>query len=154
MRQTGVPYPITSYVIPPSAPEPVADAWRELYRIGALCEDCKDDLSDARDALVAAKAADVQAIVKATNESGEVKDPQTNERKALAQIERLQTQLRGLQQAADGAGNALAEAIDRHRAEWAESLDETRDAAAARYDAAIADARAALAELIPGSQPR
>lgn len=84
MRMTGLPFPITSYVIPPAAPEAVAEAWHEFHRIGGLCEDTKDDLSDAKEQLVAAKAADVQAIVKATNEGGEVKDPQQNERKALA----------------------------------------------------------------------
>ena len=69
-------------------------------------------------------------------------------------ISRLTTLLRGLQQAADEAGNKLAKQIDEHRAEWQESLDETRDAAAARYDAAISEARAALAELIrPRPQP-
>jgi hypothetical protein len=149
MRQIGIPFPITSYVIPPSAPEAVAEASRELHRIGNLCEETNDDLSDAKQQLVTAKAADVQAIVKATNDGTEVKDPQANERKALAEISRLTSLLRGYQQAADEAGNALAQQIDKHRDEWQESLDETRETAAARYDAAIAEARAALAELIP-----
>lgn len=35
MRMT-VAVPFTSFTIPPSAPEPVAEAWRELTRIGIL----------------------------------------------------------------------------------------------------------------------
>lgn len=149
MRITGLSYPITSYVIPPAAPTEVAEAWGELQRVGNLCEDAKDDLSDARERLAAAKAADVQAIVTATNEGGEVEEPQKHEREALADISRLQAQLRGLQQAADEAGNALAEQIEKHRDEWQDALDESRDTAGARYDAALADAKAALTELIP-----
>ncbi len=149
MRMTGVPFPITSYVIPPSAPEPVAEAWRELHRVGSLVEDTKDDLADAKQQVEAAKAADVQAIVKRTSAGTEVKDPQANERKALAEVSRLSALLRGYQQACDEAGNALASQIDQHREEWQEALAEAREAAAARYDAAIADARAALTELIP-----
>ena len=104
MRMTGVSTPFTSYTIPPSAPDPVADAWRELNRIGILYEDASDDLKDAEQALVAAQAADVQAIVDATNAGEEAKDPQANERKAQAEIERLTTVKRGLREAADQAG--------------------------------------------------
>jgi hypothetical protein len=39
MRMTGVATPFTSYTIPPSAQEPVAEAWNELNRIGILYED-------------------------------------------------------------------------------------------------------------------
>jgi len=67
MRMTGVATPFTSYTIPPNAPEPVAEAWRELNRIGILYDDASDALKDAGQALVAAQAADVQAIVDATN---------------------------------------------------------------------------------------
>ncbi len=109
MRMTGVTQPFTAYTIPPSAPEPVAEAWRELSRIGILYEDANDDLRDAQQALVAAQAADVQAIVEATNAGEEAKDPQANERKAQAEIERLQTLKRGLREAADQAGNRLAD---------------------------------------------
>jgi len=146
---TGVSTPFTSYTIPPSAPDPVADAWRELNRIGILYEDASDDLKDAEQALVAAQAADVQAIVEATNAGEEAKDPQVNERKAQAEIERLQTLKRGLREAADQAGNRLADVIAEHQAEWQASLAETADELAAAYDEAIAEARLALAAFIP-----
>jgi len=50
---TGVATPFTSYTIPPNAPEPVAEAWRELNRIGILYDDASDALKDAGQALVA-----------------------------------------------------------------------------------------------------
>ena len=50
MRQTGVPQPFTSYAIPPAAPEPVVEAWKELTRIGILYDDARDDLKEAKHA--------------------------------------------------------------------------------------------------------
>ena len=65
MRLTGVATPFTSYTIPPSAPEPVQEAWMELTRIGVLYDDAKDDLQDAKVALVIAQANDVKAVAAA-----------------------------------------------------------------------------------------
>ena len=67
MRMAGVATPFTSYTIPPSAPEPVAEAWAELNRVGHLYQDTSDDLKSAQQGLVNAQAADVKAIVEATN---------------------------------------------------------------------------------------
>ena len=48
MRMTGVATPFTSYTIPPNAPEPVAEAWRELNCIGQQYDQRRRELSDAR----------------------------------------------------------------------------------------------------------
>lgn len=48
MRMTGVATPFRSFTIPPSAPEPVAEAWKEFNRIGILYDDASDDLKSAQ----------------------------------------------------------------------------------------------------------
>jgi len=149
MRMTGVATPFTAYTIPPSAPEPVAEAWMELNRIGILYKDANDDLRDAQQAVIAAQAADVKAIVVATNAGDEVEDPQANERKAQAEVERLTTVKRGLREAADQAGNTLAQVIAEHKDEWQASLAERADELAAAYDEAIGEARLVLASFVP-----
>jgi hypothetical protein len=154
MRLTGVSTPIVTFAIPPSAPEPVQHAWLELNRVGALLEDAKSDLKDAKAALVQAQAADVRAAVAATGEGREVTDPQERERVAQAEVHRLEALLPGYRQAADEAGNTLAQVIADHKDEWAESLTERADELAAAYDEALAEARLALAAFIPAQAGR
>lgn len=149
MRMTGVSTPFVSYAIPPGAPEPVAEAWRELARIGALLEDTKSDRRDAKQALTQAQAEDVRAAVAATGEGRAVTDPNERERVAQAEVSRLEALLPGYRQAADEAGNRLAEVIDQHRDEWVENLTEQADELAATYDGALSEARLALAAYIP-----
>jgi hypothetical protein len=79
----------------------------------------------------------VKAIVEATNAGDEAKDPQANERKAQAEIERLQTLKCGQREAADQAGNELAEKIAEHQDEWQASLAERAGELAAAYDEAL-----------------
>ena len=141
--------PILSYLIPPTAPQPVADAYREFERVAHLVADTQGDLYDARANLTVAKAKDIRAIADATANGVETKDAQKHERAALAEIERLSTTLKGQQKAADEAGDRLADAIEANADEWEACLIEARNEAAAQYDRAIVEAREALAHLVP-----
>lgn len=149
MRMTGVTVPFTSYTIPPSAPEPVQQAWLELTRIGILYDDARGDLKSAKQALVAAQADDVKAVAAATTAGEAVADPREHERVAQAEVYRLETLLPGYRQAADQAGNTLAQLIDQHRDEWQATLTEKADELAASYDAALSEARLILSAFIP-----
>lgn len=91
----------------------------------------------------------MQVIVRAAEQGTEPQDAQEHQARAEAEIARLQTLLKGQQEAVDQAGNRLAEAIAEHQHEWVEELAEAEAAAAFAYDAGIAEARTALAQLIP-----
>jgi len=149
MRQPGVPHAIGAYAIPPHAPPEVAEAKTEFEPIATRWADMKGELQHAEEALAAAKATDLQAIVKAAEQGREVKDAQANQRKAELLITDLRFRLKGLDVAVDQAGNRLAEAIAKHRAEWLPLLAEAETDAATRFDEAVAAARAALDELRP-----
>ena len=96
-----------------------------------------------------AKAKDVKAIVAATQKGEQTKDAQKHERAAQAAISRLETMLRGQTQAADEAGDRLADAIEANQDEWELCLIEARNEASERYDRALSDAREALSRLVP-----
>lgn len=149
MRMTGVSTPFTSYTIPPHAPKPVQETWQELTRIGILYDDARDDLKDAKRAVVQAAAQDVKAAVAATTAGEELADPKEHEREAQEIVDRLEAMIPGLKASADEAGNRLAEAIAEHRDEWKATLAEKADELAAAYDEALAEARLALATFIP-----
>lgn len=105
------------------------------------------ELEDAEQAVEQARAEDVQAAAAAFGKGGPVKDADKRERAAVARVNALRTARRGAAQAVDDAGNARLAPIAAARDEWAAGLEAERAAAAARYDAAIAEARAALAAL-------
>ena len=65
MRMPGVPQAVTTYPVPPFAPEAVVDAKNDFDAIAARWADAKGQLQDARDALADAKAADLRAVVDA-----------------------------------------------------------------------------------------
>ena len=76
-------------------------------------------------------------------------DPQQHEKVAQAEVDRLGTLLPGYRQAADDAGNKLADAIAAHREEWAAALEKTAGELADAYDVALAEARLAVAAFVP-----
>lgn len=149
MRQAGVPYAIATYPIPPHPPAPVQEAKDEFDTIATRWANTKGKLDDAKEALEAAKAADLRAVVEAATDGKDVKNPQVNAYAAEALIADLRVQVRGLDVAVDEAGNRLAEAIATHRDEWLPLLADAEDDATARFDRAIAEAQAALTDLRP-----
>jgi hypothetical protein len=149
MKHVGVPQAITAYAIPPHAPPEVAEAKDEFDAIAKRWAGVKGELQDAKEALTAAKTADLQAIVDAAEEGKDVKDAQANQRKVEALIADLEVRLKGLDMAVHEAGDRLAQSIADHCKQWLPRLADAEADAAVRFDQAMAEARAALDELRP-----
>jgi hypothetical protein len=97
----------------------------------------------------AAKAKDQQEAVARTLAGAEVDEAalDKHERKAAAKLAVLRRALPAFEQAVDEAGNAMLGPIAEGVEGWASELDAEAAEAAARYEAALAEARAALDEL-------
>ena len=149
MRHVGVPQAITTFAIPPHAPPVVAEAKESFDAVAARWAGVKGELQDAKEALTAAKTADLQAIVDAAEEGKDVKDAQANQRKVEALIADLEVRLKGLDMAVHEAGDRLAQAIADHREQWLPRLADAATDAATRFDQAMGEAHAALNELRP-----
>lgn len=140
--------PIRAHAIAPHAPTTVAEAKAEFDRISLEGAQLKDACRDQeKEAIPAAEARDMTEATDAIAAGKTVTDPEKHARKAKAELATMQGRLRALDVATDLAGNRLAEAIAEHRDAWLAALAPHVDDAVARYEQAIADAKAALVDL-------
>jgi hypothetical protein len=108
------------------------------------------ELEDALEAVERAKEADAQKAADAFLDgkpTPKVLDAQ--EREALAKVAGLRAALSAAAAAVDSAGNKLVRSIPAEREAWLGELRAKQAATTERYLAAVAEARAAFAELVP-----
>src|SRR4051794_3206946 len=109
--------PVTMWVLPPFAPEPVAKAMAHFHDMADGYEDAKDDVKVAEQAVETAKR-DEQAEVAVAYQRGEEPKLGKGIERAQAQLDAAVRRRSGFQQAVDDAGNALVELVTEHRSEW------------------------------------
>ena len=147
MRRSGTRAAISRYVVPPDPPDGVIAALKSFDLVADRWGRLKGEIADAKAAQTDAEAKDIDAIASAARDGKDVKDPTAHRDAADAALSELQARLEGVDSAMDVAGNELALAIHQERAAWLTGLAATESAAADRYDAAMAEARAAFQTL-------
>lgn len=138
-----------TFTIPPSPPDAVAESYRRFTDLADKMGMLDGEIDDAEQAIVEAEAEGIRkaaAAYAAGDEPGDIDKPA---RAARAHLSGLRLRREGLNAALDTAGNQLAEVIAANRENWIDLLVETDAEASARYDRAIAEARAAVADLKP-----
>jgi hypothetical protein len=142
--------PVASFAIPPCVPSAVAKAYETFNRVADEWAETSGAIDDAREAQKAAVAAAQRSVIDAakTGKSPDA-DPVAVANEHEAVIVDLVARKAALSVAVDETGNELARVIGQNKDEWVEALETHREETAARYDRAIADARAALTDLTP-----
>jgi hypothetical protein len=146
MKSPGVSAPVTTFAIPPLAPDAVAQAQAIFDRVCDQLGEAQGELADALDAInVSAKEAiaqDAAALVAgAKPKAGVVRQERET---AIAKIEQ---KINTLKLAAHIAGNDLADAIGASKGEWVPLLEQAEAEAVEEYLAAIKAAQEAAATL-------
>lgn len=143
MKSNG--YVVQQFQVPEVAPKPVLEANKKFQELSAellavtgewdgAIRTREEDIADLNKAAAAARV-------------NGTAPPDDTVYSVDANIARLKAEREVLIGAVDIAGNQLAEACGKHRAEWLEKLDKIDADATERLRAALAEVRAALAEL-------
>jgi hypothetical protein len=147
VRHIGSATPTASFSIPPEPPAAVAEAEAAFAAVADRYARTVGEIQDAEAELVRAEAADIRAAVDAYAAGDEPKKIGEQAAKVEQQIATLRKRLTALTVAVDEAGNTLADTIEAHRDVWLEQIAAAEAAAAARFQQAIDDLRAAIPDL-------
>lgn len=138
---------VAEYRLPPDVPADLNPVLEKFDRVRTRYAEHVRLISDAEEAVAAAKAKDDSDLYDAIMEGAPTpKDPRKNERAAQAKLDSLRASLPVLEDATDAAGNELLEPIAEARPEWLADLTEKRDAALARAAGAVLEVQEALEE--------
>lgn len=149
MRNPSSKMPIAAYEIAPYPPKEVAAEKASFDALGDEWGRLRGELDDAKEAAVQAKRNAVRDGADAYKAGKEPPDVAKIVREYEEKIDALGGRLNALSVAVDEQGNALAASIAANGDAWVALLRQQRDEGAARYDAAIADAKRALADFAP-----
>jgi hypothetical protein len=148
--RTSTKSPIASFNVPPHPPPAAAAAIENFNRVADDWGRTRGEIADAKEAAQHAKA-EAKAAVTEGAKSG--KPSRINvvavEQEHAAKIAGLEAKAEAQAVAVDETGNEMAIAIAENRAAWLTTLEEVAAEAEARYEKALKDAQAALAELAP-----
>jgi hypothetical protein len=141
--------PVASFPIPAHAPDEVAAAADKFDRIATAWAEAKGALDDARAGAKAAVINAADAAAQAVVDGKKARDPDAVAAEVAAAVAVAERKVATLATATHLAGNELADAIAANKQEWLPLIERVEAAAAARYGAAVAEAREALKDLAP-----
>jgi hypothetical protein len=142
--------PIASFAVPPHAPPAAARAIAKFEKVGDAYGAIQGAISDVEEAqaqaVTEARAQAVEDAKAGKKASVSVVDVENEYARKLADLKGQEQVLRA---AVDEVGNELALAIAENRADWLANLEAEASEIEARYDKAVAEGQAALADLGP-----
>lgn len=144
--------PVTQFAIPGVArPKPIADAADNFKRLVLEFAEVKNQLAGSRKLreheIGQARAAATKARVEKTKPPAKTADKVAAEWDAKQDA--LRSDLKSLAEAVDQAGDAMCVAIETHRQEWLADLEKLDAEATERLRKALAEAKAAVEDLLP-----
>lgn len=147
--------PVAAFSIAPSPrPDAVDEAYADFERLGTRYGELIGELDDAKAELVQADRDAIRNAADALTAGREPKDIDKARDKVEARIIELGRKITAAEIAVDEAGNRLAEAIGKHRAEWLEKLAASEEQATRDLGDALLAARRALQVLGPARRAR
>jgi hypothetical protein len=148
--RTSSKTPITAFTFPPHRPPAAAKEIEAFDNLGDEWGAVRGERADVEESReLAIREAKAEAVEAAKTGKAPTVSVVAIEQEYDAQIAELKAREDALAVAIDEVGNTAAVAVAENRAAWLATLGEVAAEAEARYAKALADAEAALADLVP-----